>query len=95
MLLACSGVPLTPEGQRVRRIETQFVNTCRFITSEELTDNSFAVGPGICTKRAYGAMKNRVAELGGNAYVIAYEIVMPCIDGGTTLGFEAYRCAEP
>jgi len=94
LLVSCSSVPLTPEGKRVRKIQPDWANTCRFITSEEINNASFGAHPGICAKRAHDAMRNRVAELGGNAYVITYETVSFCATGGTTVSFEVYSCPE-
>jgi hypothetical protein len=94
-LVACGSVPLTPGGQRVKSIEADQAKTCKYITSEDINDSSFGAHPGICEMRARDSMRNRVAELGGNAYVQTHIRVYPCAMGGTSISFEAYRCPEP
>ena len=78
----------------MRVIQGDWANACKLITTEEINDHSFGAHPGVCAKRAHDSMRNRVAELGGNAYVIAYQTVLPCLYGGTTISFEAYSCPE-
>ena len=94
MLVACSSVPLSDGGRRVRMIEPDQTDACRFIANDQLSDSASGTSPGVCAQRADAAMKNRVAELGGNAYVITYRLVRPCLAGGTTLIFDAYHCPE-
>lgn len=93
-LVACSSVPLTPAGMLVKPMRPDQVATCKYLASEEINDSSFGAYPGICEKRARDSMRNRVAALGGNAYVQTYVSIFPCTMGGTTISFEAYSCPE-
>jgi hypothetical protein len=94
LLASCSSVPLTTEARRVREIQPDWANSCKLITTEEVNNTSFGAHPGICAQRAQDSMRNRVAELGGNAYVVTYRSVSLCLVGGTTISFEAYKCPE-
>ena len=93
-LSSCSGIPLTEKGKIIRQIDTSWSNQCVLIGTEEITNASFGAHPGICKKRAFDDMKNRIGELGGNAYVITYVNVAPCLTGGTTITFEAFKCPD-
>jgi hypothetical protein len=93
MALGCNSVPLTEGAKRTRMIQPDWANSCKFITSEEITNASFGASPAVCAKRAHDSMRNRVAELGGNAYLVTYRTVGPCLAGGTTISFEAYLCS--
>ena len=92
MSVARSSVPLTEGAKRTWLIQADWANRCKFITSEEITNASFGAAPAVCARRANDSMRNRVAELGGNAYLVSYRTVGPCTAGGTTISFEAYRC---
>lgn len=94
LLAACaSDVVITPAAQRVRQI-TPGLLACRFIGQEFAQDTS-GTHPENCTERAFDKMRNRVAEMGGNGYVILGRTVDACLLGGTRTRFEAYRCPEP
>lgn len=94
LLAACGSVPLTPAGLRVKSILAEQAKSCKYVTSEDINDASFGAHPGICERRARDSLRNRVAELGGNAYVQTHISVFPCAMGGTTISFEAYSCSE-
>jgi len=94
LLLACKSIPLTESAKRVRMLEPEQAAACRFIANDQLRDASFGTNPGSCAQRADTTMKNRVAALGGNAYVVTYRLVRPCLAGGTTLIFDAYACED-
>lgn len=89
-----SGTPLTEEGKKVREISPDWSNQCDFMGTKEVTNASFGANPDVCKKRAFDEMKNKVGELGGNAYLVTYIDVSPCLFGGTTITFEAYRCPD-
>jgi hypothetical protein len=90
-LFACSSVPLTEEGKKVRAINPDWSNQCEFITTEEIVSNR-GYSPSDCKAKAFYIMKNRVAELGGNAYVKVNEVVSTCLGGGTVMAFEVFLC---
>lgn len=92
LLVSCGNVPLTPEARLVRKIQPDWANTCKLISMEEINSTN-GYSPADCQNKAFYLMLNRVAEMGGNAYVITHESVSPCLTGGTTLTFEAYKCS--
>jgi hypothetical protein len=93
-LISCSGIPLTGEGQKVREISPDWSNQCDLIGIREISNASAGASPGVCKKRALDEMKNKIGEIGGNAYVITHIRVYPCLMGGTTVTFEAYSCPD-
>lgn len=90
-LASCGSVPLTPEAKRVRQIQPDWANACKLISVEEIQSTN-GYSPADCQNKAFYVMLNRVAEMGGNAYLVTHESVSPCLTGGTTLTFEAYSC---
>lgn len=93
-LISCGSVPLTPEAKRVRQIQPDWANKCKLISVEEIQSTN-GYSPADCQNKAFYVMLNRVAEMGGNAYLVTHESVSPCLSGGTTLTFEAYSCVSP
>ena len=90
-LFSCSSVQLTEQGKKVRVIQADWANQCTFLTTEEVvSDNGYS--PSDCKGKAYYLMKNRVAELGGNAYIKVHETVSTCLTGGTKVAFEVFSC---
>lgn len=93
LLVSCGSVPLTPEAKRVRQIQPDWANRCKLISIEEIQSTN-GYSPADCHDKAFYMMLNRVAEMGGNAYLVTHESVSPCLTGGTTLTFEAYSCPD-
>jgi hypothetical protein len=92
LLASCATVTLTPEAKRVRKIQPDWANTCKMIGMEEVQSKS-GISPADCENKAFYMMLNRVAEVGGSAYLVTYESPhSPCLSGGTTLIFEVYVC---
>lgn len=67
---------------------------CTFV-ARDVVQSAYGAMPQICRQRAWDTMRNRVAELGANAYVLLEESSVECLLGGTRLEFEAYRCPAP
>jgi len=89
---ACSITPQTPSALNLRELGS--VEGCTLIKADEVNNASMGAYPSVCKERAFAEMKNRVAQLGGNAY--RYQVVKmnPCLMGGTTISFEAYSCPK-
>ena len=83
-------VPLTQEGRMVRMIQPDWKNQCKFLGTESV---SFGGGWTISddVRKTRTMMKNKVAELGGNAYldVGTYPGAF-----GTTIDFEVFNCPD-
>ncbi|MDD2929960.1 MAG: SHOCT domain-containing protein [Sideroxydans sp.] len=90
-IASCGSVPLTPEAKRVRQIQPDWANACKLISVDEIQSTN-GYSPADCQNKAFYVMLNRVAEMGGNAYLVTHESVSPCLTGGTTLTFEVYSC---
>src|SRR5438270_13010605 len=90
LVASCASVTLTPQAKLVRKIQPDWANTCKMISTEEVKSAN-GYSPADCQKKAFYLMLNKVASVGGNAYVVTHESpTMPCLMGGTTLTFEAY-----
>jgi hypothetical protein len=64
-LLMCGCVaksPLTPEGRMVRQIQPDWANRGTFLGSVQVQAD--------CEQRLLNRLRNKIAEMGGNAYVI-------------------------
>jgi hypothetical protein len=90
LLLLFSGctVKLTPQGKQTRQIQASYANPCKFISSEEVENGSGAM-PKDDVRNAKNMMRNKVAEMGGNAYVITSRLTDI---GSTFIEFEIYDC---
>lgn len=93
LLSGCATVELTPEAKATREIQIDKAQQCKFIVSDHVS-SSAGLTPMDCAARARKIMKNRVAELGGNAYVLNSVDYRFCATGGPEFSFEVYRCPE-
>jgi hypothetical protein len=92
MLTSCASVDsLTSDAKNLREIGADATN-CRLVASEETNNHDFAQHPGVCKERAIVQMKERVVELGGNAYRYEIRTFNACLFGGTTIAFDAFVC---
>mgnify|MGYP001613507666 CR=1 FL=1 len=89
----CATVELTPEAKATREIQLDSAHKCKFITSDQVS-SSAGLTPMDCAARARKIMRNRVAELGGNAYVLNSVDYRTCATGGPEFSFEVYKCPE-
>ena len=72
-------------------IQPDWKNECTFLGVNEIRSTS-GYSPADCESKSKLILLNKVAELGGNAYVITDKSVSACLTGGTRILFEAYAC---
>ncbi|WP_100551442.1 hypothetical protein [Caedibacter taeniospiralis] len=85
-LSSCATTELTKGGRLVREINIDWQNECKFLGYETVYESPFSArGTGNIK------MRNKVYELGGNAYIKKSWIP---IFGKWELNFEAYKCKE-
>ena len=87
LVSGCS-TPMTQEGSQVRQIRAEAVTPCKFISVVQGTNNFAWTMSG---DRAYALNKirNQIAELGGNAYVLTQTNTD---EWGTNTQVDAYNC---
>ena len=89
ILSSCS-VQLTKEARMVREIQPDWKNQCKFIGVEEVSNGvGFDVKGDI--RNAKNMMRNRVAQLNGNAYLINDRLTSIM---STDIQFEVYSCPQ-
>ena len=91
LTVSCGGVALTQEAKKVRMIQPDWANACKMIAMEQVQSTD-GLSPADCKNKAFFLMLNKVAEVGGNAYVITNQSEpMPCLlMGGTTITVEVF-----
>ncbi len=95
LTVSCGTVTLTQEAKKVRMIQPDWANACKMIGMEQIQSTSGS-SPADCKNKAFNLTLNKVADVGGNAYVITHQSEpMPCfLLGGTTITVEVYKCPE-
>ena len=86
-LTACS-TELSQEGKSVRQISLQSSNACQFlgpVTGSE----SMGIDEGMDVTSAFNKVRNSVAQLGGNAFVVSTSSTSSAT---TVVQADAYRC---
>lgn len=86
-LAACS-TELSQEGKSVRQISLQATNTCQFlgpVTGSE----SMGFDEAMDVTSAYNKIRNSVAQIGGNAFVISSSSTSSAT---TVVQGDAYSC---
>jgi hypothetical protein len=87
LVSGCS-TPMTQEGSQVRQIRAEAVTPCKFISVVQGT-NSTSWGVARDRANALNKVRNQVAELGGNAYVLTQTNTD---EWGTNTQVDAYNC---
>jgi hypothetical protein len=91
LLVACSSVPMSNEAKRVRQIQPEAVNPCKFLGVMEVSGGLFYSSLPEAKRDMLAKIRNETARLGGNAYVITALVV----EHGVSLPFaqgDAYKC---
>ena len=91
LIVGCANIPLTEGGLMVRQIQPDFRNNCKFLGNHSVDSSDFvSFGQGQDYRNTQMTMKNKVAELGGNAYLTTGG------HGGlvAVIDFEVYKCPE-
>ena len=91
LIVGCANIPLTQGGRMVRQIQPDFRNTCKFLGNHSVDSSGFlSSGKAEDYRSTQTTMKNKVAELGGNAYLTTAGF------GGlvAVIDFEVYKCPE-
>ena len=90
MLMGCTVVNLSEKGRFVRLISPESTPPCEFLGVVE-AEVGLAVTPVGTMRNVLNGMRNTVAEMGGNSYVLTY---ISANDGGGVASsqVDAYRC---
>lgn len=84
----CATPPLTPEGRTVRCITPEMTQECKFLGPVGLPETADC-WPGNCQEVLFNLLKNRVAEMGGDSYVV---VNSTATKWGFSAQVDAYRC---
>ena len=86
-LAACS-TELSQEGKSVRQISLQTANACQFL--EPVTGSeSMGIDEAMDVTSAYNKVRNSVAQMGGNAFVVSSTSTSSAT---TVVQADAYNC---
>lgn len=89
LLQACQA-PLTEEGQSVRQINADAISPCRFLGVVEGSE-SFAWTAAGDRRNALNKVRNQVASMGGDSYVLTQTNTS---EFGTNTQADAYDCSN-
>ena len=89
LLTGCT-TALTSQGRQVRQIPAQVVPACEFLGIVS-GRSSLGFDAAADADNALNEVRNTVAELGGNAFVLNQSVAT--LDGSSAQA-EAYRCAR-
>ena len=90
VLYGCT-TTLTKEGKDIAPISESNKNECEFI-SQTIGTDSFGGTLGHRLENAMNDMRNKVASLGGDSYVVTSSESYPI--GGATVSAEVYNCSN-
>lgn len=87
-LAGCSSVELTQQGGMVRQIQPDWSTKCEFLG---VVEGSYSIGWDVVEDRraSLNKIRNRVAERGGNAFVITD---ISSSASRTSIQADAYKC---
>ena len=88
ILSGCSSVELTQQGGMVRQIQPDWATKCEFLG---VVEGSYSIGWDVGEDRraSLNKIRNRVAERGGNAFVITD---ISSSASRTSIQADAYKC---
>jgi hypothetical protein len=92
LIVGCANLILTQGGQMVRQMQPDFRNQCKFLGNHSVDSSGFqSMSHAQEYRNTHTKMKNRVAELGGNAYLITSEFFGGMV---AVIDLEVYNCTD-
>ena len=93
LLGGCSAVPITEQALQVRQIQAEAVEPCKFLGIVDVSGGMFYSSLSEAKRDMLAKLRNEIARVGGNAYVITTLVV----ERGVSIPFaqgDAYKCPQ-